>query len=51
MKYCQRIDFLKPRMMRIGKPRDVGELAYFLSGSGAEFITGQVIGVNGGFVV
>ena len=38
-------------VMRIGKPRDVGELAYFLSGSGAEFITGQVIGVNGGFVV
>lgn len=31
-------------VMRIGKPRDVGELAYFLSGSGAEFITGQVIG-------
>ncbi|MCL2121832.1 MAG: 3-oxoacyl-ACP reductase FabG [Clostridiales bacterium] len=34
---------------RLGLPEEVADLAVFLSGSGASFITGQVIGVNGGF--
>lgn len=36
---------------RIGEPRDVAACALFLAGEGASFITGQVIGVNGGFVI
>ena len=38
-------------LCRLGTPRDVAEAAYFLSGEGASFITGQVLGVNGGFVI
>ncbi|MBQ8175191.1 MAG: 3-oxoacyl-ACP reductase FabG [Clostridia bacterium] len=36
---------------RIGQPSDVAACALFLSGEGGDFITGQVIGVNGGFVI
>lgn len=36
---------------RIGTPEDVASAAVFLAGDGARFITGQVIGVNGGFVI
>ena len=35
----------------IGTPNDIAELALFLSGKHAGFITGQVIGVNGGMVI
>lgn len=35
----------------LGLPRDVAETAYFLAGEGGRFITGQVIGVNGGMVI
>jgi 3-oxoacyl-[acyl-carrier protein] reductase len=35
---------------RCGLPEDVAELAYFLSGSGAGFITAQVIAADGGFL-
>lgn len=33
---------------RLGEPEDVANLAVFLSGSDSDYITGQVIGVNGG---
>lgn len=33
---------------RLGKPQDIAELALFLAGSGSDYITGQVISVNGG---
>ena len=36
---------------RLGTPEDVADLLVFLAGDSARFITGQVIGVNGGFVV
>lgn len=36
---------------RIGTADDVAEAVMFLSGEGSSFVTGQVIGVNGGFVV
>ena len=38
-------------LMRLGTPKDVAETVAFLASAGADFITGQVIGVNGGFVV
>lgn len=34
----------------IGTPRDVADAIYYLASSRAGFITGQVLGVNGGFV-
>ncbi len=33
---------------RIGKPEEIAEAALFLAGPGSSFMTGQVIGVNGG---
>lgn len=36
---------------RIGEPIDVANAVAFLFSSGADFITGQVLGVNGGFVI
>ena len=36
---------------RIGTPKDVANLAYFLASDEASFITGQIIGVDGGFAV
>ena len=38
-------------LQRLGSPVDVAQAAVFLSGQNASFITGQVLGVNGGFVV
>ncbi|HIV73501.1 MAG TPA: SDR family oxidoreductase [Candidatus Pseudogracilibacillus intestinigallinarum] len=36
---------------RIGAPEDVAETALFLSSQSSNYITGQVIGVNGGLVI
>ena len=36
---------------RIGAPNDVAALALFLASEGASFITGQIIGVDGGFAI
>ncbi|MCR4615966.1 MAG: SDR family oxidoreductase [Clostridiales bacterium] len=36
---------------RTGKPEDVAELIYFLSSSKADFITGQIITVDGGLTI
>ena len=36
---------------RIGSPRDISNMAYFLSSEEAAFITGQVISVDGGFIL
>ena len=38
-------------LMRLGKPEDIASLALYLSSEEADFITGQVISPNGGFVV
>ena len=38
-------------LMRLGSTSDVAEATFFLAGEGASFITGQVLGVNGGFVI
>ena len=36
---------------RLGTPQDVARAVAFLASEEADFITGQVLGVNGGFVV
>ena len=38
-------------LLRIGTPADVARAAVFLASDQASFITGQVLGVNGGMVV
>ncbi len=36
---------------RLGSPKDIADVVAFLCSDGASFITGQVLGVNGGFVI
>ena len=38
-------------LCRLGTVRDVAESLFFLASENASFITGQVLGVNGGFVI
>ena len=38
-------------LCRLGTPEDVAQMLLFLASGKASFVTGQVIGVNGGFVV
>ncbi|MBO7426144.1 MAG: SDR family oxidoreductase [Clostridiales bacterium] len=35
---------------RIGKPFEVADLIYYLASDQSSFITGQIVGINGGFV-
>ncbi len=38
-------------LMRIGKPSEVADLAVFLAGEESSFITGEVVNINGGFLI
>lgn len=38
-------------LCRLGTPQDIANAIAFLAGENAGFITGQVIGVNGGFII
>jgi len=38
-------------LCRIGKPEDVASAVEFLAGDEASFITGQILGVNGGYII
>ena len=38
-------------MCRLGTPQDVAEMIALLAEDGARFVTGQVIGVDGGLVI
>ena len=42
---------LETPLEKLGTPEDVGNLAAFLASDRAGFITGQVVGLNGGFVI
>ena len=36
---------------RLGTPEDVAKAMFFLASDSASFITGQIVGVNGGFLI
>jgi 3-oxoacyl-[acyl-carrier protein] reductase len=36
---------------RLGEPSEIAEMLYFLQSDKASFITGQIIGVNGGYLI
>jgi len=36
---------------RLGTPEDIAKAVYFLASSDSSFITGQILGVNGGFLI
>lgn len=38
-------------LCRLGTPLDIAKAVLFLAGDSASFITGQVLGVNGGFII
>lgn len=38
-------------LMRLGQPEDIGKVLLFLASDDASFITGQIIGANGGIVI
>ena len=41
----------KTPLSRLGTPEDVARAVYFLASEQADFITGEVLSVNGGFVI
>ena len=38
-------------LQRVGKPEDVANAALFLSSDLSDYVTGQVLGVDGGMIV
>ena len=48
-KFQERIDSIK--MNRIGRPEEVASVALFLASSMSSYVTGQVIGVDGGMLI
>ena len=38
-------------LMELGNPKDISNAVLFLASEKSDFITGQIIGVNGGFVI
>ncbi|TQE09515.1 hypothetical protein C1H46_004863 [Malus baccata] len=46
----KRIEDASP-LGRLGEPKDVSQLVGFLAGDAGELVNGQVIRVNGGFVI
>lgn len=48
-KYQERLDSIK--MRRIGTPRDIANTALYLASDLSRYVTGQVIGVDGGMLI
>lgn len=48
-KYKERVDSIK--MNRIGTPQDVANCALFLASDLSEYVTGQIVGVDGGMLI
>jgi 3-oxoacyl-[acyl-carrier protein] reductase len=48
-KYQERLDSIK--MNRIGQPEEIASVTLFLASHMASYVTGQVIGVDGGMLV
>lgn len=48
-KFAERTDSIK--MKRIGRPEEVANVALFLASSMASYVTGQIIGVDGGMQI
>jgi len=48
-KYQERLDSIS--MGRVGTPEDVANTALFLASDLSPYITGQIIGVDGGMVI
>jgi 3-oxoacyl-[acyl-carrier protein] reductase len=38
-------------LCRIGRPEEIADAVFFLASHAASFITGQILGVDGGFAV
>jgi len=38
-------------MRRLGKPEDVAKVALFLASDLSSYVTGQIIGVDGGMII
>ncbi len=38
-------------LLRLGTPEDIANAAVFLASDNASFVTGQILGVNGGFII
>jgi len=48
-KYQERLSSI--RMGRIGKPEDIAKAIIFLSSAMSEYVTGQVLGIDGGMII
>jgi 3-oxoacyl-[acyl-carrier protein] reductase len=48
-KYKERVGSIK--MNRIGTPQDVANCALFLASDLSEYVTGQIVGVDGGMLI
>ena len=48
-KYQERVDSIK--MGRIGTPEDIANVILFLASEQSSYVTGQVIGVDGGMLI
>ena len=49
--YCLSRLAEKTPLARLGTPEDVAGAVYFLASEAGSFITGEVLAVNGGFVI